>query len=158
MKYRILKILIKSSNLKELFKTHSPNLIESLNEKVNEIIAIQTNRINFSDYKLSKDACRHFIRKSNINLLNQNNNDSVNLYLMTAIKSYRNLSYRINVTVSNRDSNRVLRPEIILIFTLDEGEKITMQIDIKIFQEFRKVLAYHIKKIIDNEAVSFLRT
>jgi len=144
-----------SLNLKELFKTHS-NLIESLNEKVSEIIAIQTIRINFSEYKLGKDACRNFIKQSNMNLLNIN--DSLNLNLITAIKSYRNLSYRINVTVSNKDSNRVLRPEIILIFTLDEGEKITMQIDIKIFQELRKVLAYHIKKIIDNEAVSFLRT
>jgi hypothetical protein len=141
------------SNLKDIFKTQSYFLIESLNEKVNEIISIQTKRINYSDNKLSKDVCRYFIRQSNINLIS--NKDSLNI--ITAIKSYRNLSYRINVTVSNKDSNRVLRPEIILIFTLDEGEKVTMQIDIKIFQELRKVLAYHIKKIIDNEGVSFLK-
>ena len=145
-----------SSNLKELFKTHSTNLIESLNEKVNEIISIQTIRINFSEYKLGKDPCRHFIKQSNMNLLN-NNKYSVNSNLITAIKSFRNLGYRINVTVSNKDSNRVLTPEIILMFVLDGGQKISMQIDIKIFQELRRVLAYHIKKIIENENVGFLR-
>lgn len=135
------------SNLKENIK--NTTLIESLNEKVNEIISIQTTRFNYSD---TFSSSRHFIRQSDINIKSKNESD-----LLTAIKSFKNLSYKLNVTVLNKDSNRVLTPQIILIFLLDGGEKITMQIDIKIFQELRRVLAYHIKKMIDNESVGFLR-
>jgi hypothetical protein len=44
-----------------------------------------------------------------------------------------------------------------MCFTTDDGSSITLVIDLKVFQELRKCLSYHIKKIMDNEAVSLLK-
>ena len=129
--------------LKETFKNSSNIIIELLNEKVNEIITTQSIRINYSD---------NIKRYSHVN-----NSGSHSISVLAALKSYKSMSFKVNVIVSNKESNRVLKPEIILTFLLNDGEKLLLHIDIKIFQELRRVLAYHIKKMIDNEAINFLR-
>lgn len=40
---------------------------------------------------------------------------------------------------------------------LEDGSKYTFNIDIKVFQEVRKNIAFHIKKIMDNENVPLLK-
>jgi len=44
-----------------------------------------------------------------------------------------------------------------LILSLNNGEVIYLNVDVKIFQELRKSIAYSIKKIIDNESVLLLK-
>jgi hypothetical protein len=40
---------------------------------------------------------------------------------------------------------------------MDDNTTTTLIIDLKVFQELRKCLSYHIKKIMDNEAVGLLK-
>lgn len=51
----------------------------------------------------------------------------------------------------------MLLPEIIFNIELNDGVNYNFRVDIKLFQEIRKHLAFHIKKIIDNENVVLLR-
>jgi len=69
----------------------------------------------------------------------------------------KSLSWKINVTISNNNSIRVLLPEIFFYITLSDGKLYSFKVDIKLFQEIRKHLAFHIKKIMDNENVLFLK-
>ena len=44
-----------------------------------------------------------------------------------------------------------------MCITLSDGRNICFLIDMKVFQELRRCLTYHIKKIIDNESVNLLK-
>ena len=44
-----------------------------------------------------------------------------------------------------------------MCLTLSDGKNISFQIDMKVFQELRRCLTYHIKKIIDNDNVNLLK-
>lgn len=137
--------------LKEGFKGKT-KFISTLSDKVQEIIAVQTNRIYFSD-------------RGNLNYLSSGNADNENSKpfsdLMNNLSNnyhlIKNLSFKILVTISNNISNRVLVPEIFLYITLENGRTVEMFVDLKTFQELRKCLAFHIKKMIDNEAVNLLK-
>ena len=48
-------------------------------------------------------------------------------------------------------------PQIYLIFSLDDGEIIKVKVDLRIFNEFRKDLGMHVKKILLNEGISQIK-
>jgi len=127
--------------IKELFKNR-PDIINSLSDKVNKIFEIQTKKVIFSETKIQPT-----ISNKETNFIN----------IISNVQRMKSLSWKINVTISNNNSIRVLLPEIIFFLTLSDGKLYTFKVDIKLFQELRKHLAYHIKKIMDNENVVFLK-
>ena len=68
-----------------------------------------------------------------------------------------NFDYKIDVVISSNYSNKLLIPQIYFIFTLDDGEIIKVKVDLRMFNEFRKNLGMHIKKILINEGVSQIK-
>lgn len=136
-----------NSNLKDYLK-NKPETIKQIYLKIKEIFSLQTQKINFSEKQF--DNLNHFIYTNNKknyidNLLEEN------------LKELTNFSWRINVTISNNVSNRVLAPEIYLFLSFDDGTNLNFIIDVKVFQEIRKSLANHIKKILENESVLLLK-
>ncbi len=59
--------------------------------------------------------------------------------------------------ISSNYHNKLLVPQIYLIFTLDDGEIIKVKADLRIFNEFRKDLGMHVKKILLNEGISQIK-
>ena len=125
----------------EIFK-QKPQSIAALNNYKSEIVSIQSSRLLFSTPDLPKPL-KDIALKSNSKGKN--------------IKQIINFDYKINVVISSSYSNRMLVPEIYMIFTLDDGSQLKMKIDMRMFNEFRKNLAVNIKKIIENENVSLLK-
>jgi hypothetical protein len=138
-----------NSFLKEILKD-KPKSITILTEKVNEVISVQQKRINFTD-KLNHKKLNFLVDSGKLST------SGLNDLLNDKITDIKNFSFRVNVTISNNFSNRVLSPEIYFYFTFKDGSSVQMKIDVKIFQELRKCLAYHIKKMIDNESVQLLK-
>ena len=54
-------------------------------------------------------------------------------------------------------TNKVLLPEIILNFTLNDGKSYSFLIEYKVFQELRRLLTLHLKKIMENENILLLK-
>lgn len=131
-----------------------PKAIALISEKVKEIYSVQSNRISFAD-KMTK---RNFNYLNFTNFNNANSNAEVFVSnLESNIHRLKNFAFKLLVTISNNNSNRVLTPEIYLYLTLENGKTIEMFVNMKIFQELRKCLALHIKKMIDNESVNLLK-
>jgi len=151
-----------NNSLKEFLKgkNNSVNLIMT---KIKEISSIQMKRNNFSD-NLSTRHLNYFI----VNKKEKFNNESLGLdrldinnnllgFISRNLYPLTNFSFKINIIISNDSSNRVLTPEIFLLLTLDNGKTITINVEMRVFQELRKCLAMSIKKIIDNESVNLLK-
>ena len=68
-----------------------------------------------------------------------------------------NFNWKINLIISNNESNRVLVPQIFLIFGFTDGTNLKTKISLKLFQEFRKNLTFQIRKIIENEGKALLK-
>lgn len=140
-------------SLKDLLKS-KPNLVAKIIEKINEISLIQQKKLIFnenSERSMSlQSKTKHFMQ-----------------FCTDNIHKIKNFEWKINITISNNNQLRVivysinfiqvLNPEIILILSLNNGEVIYLNVDVKIFQELRKSIAYSIKKIIDNESVLLLK-
>ena len=109
---------------------------------INEIRQIQSSKIMFSSPDLT-------------NTLNQVNNKTYNSG--RNIRNLVNFDYKIEVVISSNYHNKLLLPQIYLIFCLDDGEIIKMKVDLRIFNEFRKNLSMHIKKILLNEGISQIK-
>ena len=73
------------------------------------------------------------------------------------IRNLVNFDYKIDVVISSNYHNKLLVPQIYLIFTLDDGEIIKVKADLRIFNEFRKDLGMHVKKILLNEGISQIK-
>ena len=73
------------------------------------------------------------------------------------IRNLVNFDYKIDVVISSNYHNKLLVPQIYLIFTLDDGEIIKVKVDLRIFNEFRKNLGMHVKKILFNEGISQIK-
>ena len=73
------------------------------------------------------------------------------------IRNLVNFDYKIDVVISSNFSNKLLIPQIYFIFSLDDGEIIKVKVDLRMFNEFRKNLGMHIKKILINEGVSQIK-
>ena len=73
------------------------------------------------------------------------------------IRNLVNFDYKIDVVISSNYHNKLLVPQIYLIFTLDDGEIIKVKTDLRIFNEFRKDLGMHVKKILLNEGISQIK-
>lgn len=148
--FRSLNITIKQDEdaLKELLKgKHSS--YESVLQKINEILKHQGSRKYFSDAISSGELTKNFFchdptRESH--LLN-----------LKVVKELNNLTWKVNLVVCNAESNRILVPEIILGFTFTDGTSKKAHISMKVFQELRKNLTFHIKRIIENEHVALLK-
>ena len=73
------------------------------------------------------------------------------------IRELVNFDYKIDVIISSNYHNKLLVPQIYLIFSLDDGEIIKVKVDLRIFNEFRKNLSMHVKKILFNEGISQIK-
>ena len=78
-------------------------------------------------------------------------------YLSNNFYQLTNFYFKMDIVISNKNSNRVLQPQIYLFLTLNDGRTLCLFIDIKVFEEIRKSLAFHIKKILDIEAKPLLK-
>ena len=109
---------------------------------VTEIRQVQSAKILFSSPDLT-------------NTLNPVNNKTYNRG--RNIRNLVNFDYKIDVVISSNYHNKLLVPQIYLIFTLDDGEIIKVKVDLRIFNEFRKCLGMHVKKILFNEGISQIK-
>ena len=109
---------------------------------ISEIRQIQSTKILFSSPDL-------------INTLNPINNKTYNRG--RNIRNLVNFDYKIDVVISSNYHNKLLLPQIYLIFSLDDGEIIKVKVDLRIFNEFRKNLGMHVKKILLNEGISQIK-
>ena len=116
--------------------------IKLLNSYINEIKQIQSAKILFSSPDLG-NTLNAIDKKTN----NRGRN----------IRNLVNFDYKIDVVISSNYSNRLLIPQIYFIFSLDDGEIIKVKVDLRMFNEFRKNLGMHIKKILINEGVSQIK-
>ena len=116
--------------------------IKLLNGYINEIKQIQNSKILFSSPDL-RNTLNAIDKKTN----NRGRN----------IRNLMNFDYKIDVVISSNYSNKLLIPQIYFIFTLDDGEIIKVKVDLRMFNEFRKDLGMHIKKILINEGVSQIK-
>ena len=116
--------------------------IKLLNSYINEIKQIQSAKILFSSPDLG-NTLNAIDKKTN----NRGRN----------IRNLVNFDYKIDVVISSNYSNRLLIPQIYFIFSLDDGEIIKVKVDLRMFNEFRKNLGMHIKKILINECVSQIK-
>jgi hypothetical protein len=130
--------------LKDVFK-NKQNSISSIHDKINEIVSIQSTRISFSTNK-NERRLNYFNVKQDCNFYNLSDPTE---FISDNFHNLTNFYFKLNIGISNKHSNRVLQPEIYLFLTLNEGTTICLFIDIKVFQEIRKCLAFHIKKILD---------
>ncbi len=133
----MLQSYLKNEGLKG--KTES---IKLLNGYINEIKQIQSAKILFSSPDLG-NTLNAIDKKTN----NRGRN----------IRNLVNFDYKIDVVISSNYSNRLLIPQIYFIFSLDDGEIIKVKTDLRMFNEFRKNLGMHIKKILINEGVSQIK-
>lgn len=125
----------------EIFKG-KPRSIEILNSYIEEIKSIQKTRLLFSSDE---------IQSSLQAISNKSNSKGPN------IKEIINCEYKVDVVISNDYSNKMLTPEIYLLFTLDDGSTLKTKIDLRMFNELRKGVALNIKKILENENVPLLK-
>ena len=116
--------------------------IKLLNGYMNEIKQIQTAQILFSSPDLG-NTLNAIDKKTN----NRGRN----------IRNLVNFDYKIDVIISSNYNNKLLIPQIYLIFSLDDGEIIKVKTDLRMFNEFRKNLGMHIKKMLINEGVSQIK-
>lgn len=141
-----------NQSIKEIFKGKNTELNEVLLNQINRILSVQNKRINFTEINLEA------IRKRK----NSDNDDSSDYlakkaFLLNNIFEFKSFSWKININISNNVSNRVLLPEIVFMFTLQDGKTYSFLIDIKVFQELRRLLTVHIKRILENEQVVLLK-
>ena len=120
-------------------KNESLNLVTKY---IAEIRQVQSSKILFGSPDLT-------------NTLNPINNKNYNRG--RHIRNLVNFDYKIDVVISSNYHNKLLQPQIYLIFSLDDGEIIKVKVDLRIFNEFRKDLAFHIKKILLNEGISQIK-
>ena len=116
--------------------------IKLLNGYMNEIKQIQTAQILFSSPDLG-NTLNAIDKKTN----NRGRN----------IRNLVNFDYKIDVIISSNYNNKLLIPQIYLIFSLDDGEIIKVKTDLRMFNEIRKNLSLNIKKILFNENVALLK-
>ena len=116
--------------------------IKLLNGYVNEIRQIQNSKILFSSPDLGNTL-------NSIDI--KSNNRGKN------IRNLVNFDYKIDVVISSNYHNKLLVPQIYFIFTLDDGEIFKVKVDLRIFNEFRKDLGMHVKKILLNEGISQIK-
>ena len=145
---RFFRYINSSSNLdeeeiKDRFK-NKPKAFDSLLQKINEIRIHQNTKVKFSDKKEITTLTKNLF--------------SYNPYLNNSnIKVLCNFNWKINLIISNTESNRVLVPEILLVFGFSDGTDLKAKISLKLFQIFRKNLTFHIRKILENEGISLLK-
>ena len=109
---------------------------------ITEIRQVQSTKILFSSPDL-------------ISTLNPINNKTYNRG--RNIRDLVNFDYKIDVVISSNYHNKLLVPQIYLIFSLDDGEIFKVKVDLRIFNEFRKNLSMHAKKILFNEGISQIK-
>ena len=126
--------------IKEVFKNKNQAL-KFFQEKINEIRSIQNTRINFTD-KIS------LLKTKSLVLSNVKEK---------GIKIFSNISWKVDLIISNKLCSKVLTPCISLFFHFSDGSVKSLKVSIKVFQEMRKTITHHIKKILDNEKVVFLK-
>jgi len=138
---------------KEIFKGKNAELNSILINQINSILSIQNKRINFTEVNL--EALK--------NIKNSDNDSSNNYiaakrqFLLNNIFEFKSFSWKIDINISNNISNRVLLPEILFMFSLEDGKTYSFLINVKVFQELRRLLTVHIKRIIENEQVILLK-
>lgn len=131
--------------IKEAFKGKQQSY-NNITSKISEIIKSLSTRISFCDKFNSLQSKNFFFRD------NSQSNPIIN-----SIYDFVNLTWRIELVISNSNSNRVLLPIIHLNFYFSNGEQLKTTVSIKVFQELRKAMTYHIKRMIDNERVNLLK-
>lgn len=140
-------IKLDEDSIKDIFKGKSLSYTNLLN-KISEILNELNKRVSFSDKTNSLYVNNYFCRD---NLLRQNN------LLNNNIRELVGFNWKVELIISNTHSNRVLIPIIYLYFNFSNGERCKCKATLKVFQEMRKSLTYHIKKIIENERVTQLK-
>lgn len=149
--FRIINITVKLDEdaLKDHLKGKAKSL-ENLHEKIDEILKIQGTKKKFSDTVSIAALPRNlFCYDTN---LQANPTPKIN-----TIKTLCDFNWKVNLVISNCNSNKILMPEILLGFSFTDGTKLQAKIPMKVFQEMRKNLTFHIKRILDNEGVTFLK-
>lgn len=139
-------LYIDSETLKEILKSRTLSY-SLITEKLNEVLSNQNKRIYITDsfYKENNNATTFFPR---INSHIRYSHDSV--------KYISGISWRINLIISNSDMNKVLIPQVIIVFTYEDSSIERFIVPINVFQEMRKNMTKHLKKVIENDHVSLL--
>lgn len=131
---------------KDIFK-NKPNSLSNFSEKVIEIYRSQNSRLLFTEKINFLKTSNFFCKDNTLQSLNNSSNN---------IRELCNITWKINLIISNKSSNRVLLPEIIITYYFTSGESKIISVSMKVFQEMRKALTFHIKRIIDNEKINLL--
>jgi hypothetical protein len=150
--------------LKDVFKNKQVSM-STIQDKINQIVAIQTTRVYFGNKihnelnQLTERRLNYFNVKDDLTSISCNTCGFYNPvdFLSNNFHILTNFYFKLNIGISNKNSNRVLQPEIYLFLQISTGETICLNIDIKVFQEIRKCLAFHIKKILDVENKPLLK-
>jgi len=133
---------IDSETLKEILKSKSLSY-NQISENLNEILSIQNKRIYISNSLVSQSK-------------NEEKSFSYIKYNPNSIKSIYDIKWRINLIISNSDMNKVLIPQVILIFYYEDFSFDRFIVPINVFQEMRKNMTRHLKKVIENDHVTLL--
>lgn len=131
-----------NNSLKDIFKGKSNELISLMMTNINKILALQSKKINFSEIKP--------INSREINIQKRD-------FFVNSFHDLINFDWQINIKLSNHYTNKILLPEIVLNFTLNDGKSYSFIIEYKVFQELRRLLTLHLKKIMENENILLLR-
>jgi len=137
--------------IKEIFKGKNIDLNSVLLNQINLIQNIQNKRVNFSQINLSERITGNKIDTESYENLAKRE------FLLNNILEFKSFSWKININISNNISNRILYPEIVFMFSLEDGKTYYFLIDIKVFQELRRLLTIHIKRIMENEQIVLLK-
>lgn len=131
--------------VKEVFKNKSKSYAV-INDKITYILQSLSTRINFTD-KINSIKTKNLFSTDCYNTSNMRH----------SLKEIVNFSWKINLVISHNTHNKVLLPEIYVKILLNDGTQKIIRMTIKMFQEFRKEITNHIKRIVDNEKITFLK-
>lgn len=139
-------LYIDSETLKEILKSRTLSY-SLITEKLNEVLSYQNKRIYITDT---------FYKENHNETTYSPSINSQIRYSHESVKYISGISWRINLIISNSDMNKVLIPQVIIVFTYEDSSMERFIVPINVFQEMRKNMTKHLKKIIENDHVSLL--
>lgn len=132
--------------LKDVFKGKDTSMSNFLS-KIKEINSSLGVKLSFLDKSSS--------------LLNKNlfcyDNQTKNILGLVKFNQLENITWKVELVISNSTSNRVLVPLIYFNFHFADGTVLNTRISVKVFQELRKSISFHIKRILENEKVGLIK-
>lgn len=131
---------------KEILR-NKPKALDALISKTKEVYQHQSTRILFNQ------------KANNLMEIGFGRSSRVAETLSSGfLRRLKDLKWKVNIVISNEVSSRVLMPEIVMILDFMDGSSVRVSVDLKVFQELRRVLTMQIKRVIDNEHIALLNS